>query len=61
MMNATVYFDSKSDPRNPGWVCQTDDDTRSTYQLDATDPDADDATLIAEAWAFSDGQITVRR
>ncbi len=61
MTNATVYFDRTGNPQNPGWVCETDDELRSQYQLDADNPAATDAALIAEAAAYADGQITVRR
>jgi hypothetical protein len=55
---ATVYFDASSDPRNPGWVCETEE---GQFAMDATNPDATDAELIADARSFADGKITVRR
>ena len=62
MINAKVYFDTQSDPRNPGWVCETDADGMPQYQLDANAPDAaDEELLFKEARAFADGEIIIRR
>jgi hypothetical protein len=61
MTNATIYFDDSSDPRNPGWVCETDDDGRPQFQMNTTDPSADDKTLLVDARSFANGEITIRR
>ncbi len=60
-MNATVYFDDSSNPTNSGWVCETDEEMRPQYPLDATDLGATDAELTAEAGSYADGTITIRR
>lgn len=61
MTNATVYLDTQSNFANSGWVCETDEDGRPQYQLDATSENTSDELLIAEAEAFADGEITVLR
>ena len=61
MTNATVYFDTTSNPQNPGWVCETDEVGKPQFALDATADDASDDELIAEARSYADGEITIRR
>ena len=60
MTNATIYYDTQV-RSNHGWVCETDDDSKSQYQLQANDPDATDEELIREGRAYADGDITIRR
>ena len=60
-LNATVYFDDTSNPANPGWVCETDEDGRPSYQLELTSPGASDAELIADARSYAEGEISIRR
>ena len=55
---ATVYFDASSDPRNPGWVCETEE---GQFQMETTDPDATEQDLNADARSFADGEIRIRR
>lgn len=61
MVNATVYYDDVSEPTNPGWVCETDEDGRPQFALDETDVDATDEALVAEAQTYADGEVTIRR
>lgn len=60
-INAEVYYDTISNPQNPGWVCQTDEDGHPQYALDESDQEATDEDLVAEAHAFAGGKITVVR
>lgn len=60
LTNATVYFDATSDPRNPGWVCETNEGGNPQYAMDSA-LEASDDELIAEAKRYADGEISIRR
>jgi hypothetical protein len=59
--DAVVYFDTTSDPQNPGWVCELRNETMDQFAMDETNPDAADDDLILEAASFATGEISVRR
>lgn len=58
-MKQTIYYDTDSDPRNPGWVAQNE--YGETFALDATDPATPDEVLLAQATVEGVEGATVRR